>query len=435
MEKIKSCLTLTLLMVILLSFNIQASELSLDDCIELALQNRASIIIARGSEDLAKAGKRAALGAFLPNISANYRSSESKQRDIKTGSVGGPEFELPDQDGSSKGLSISGNIYLFNLSNFYNYAAAGAEQAKAELDVINSEHDLIYSVKLSFYAYLAFVEDVDVQEEAVKRSEEQLKLINSRYELGSASLSDVLKQKVQFGNDRLALLGAGDAVVTSKATLAYTIGMDPNSDIEFSKNYSNIQYEGSLNEAIDYALTNEPGLLASKKSVDGANHSVGSAMSRYLPYATASLSYSKLEGTSGDTLLFDFSSKTTSYGFNINWNIFDGFQREREITSAKVSQNNARALEAETRNLVIRDVKTAYFDIEQQNQAKEIAQDNVEAANEDLKISQEKYKLGAATILDLLDAQVSLKRAQVSLIRADFDLNLAVSKLENAMGK
>ena len=57
------------------------------------------------------------------------------------------------------------------------------------------------------------------------------------------------------------------------------------------------------------------------------------------------------------------------------------------------------------------------------------------AAEEDLKITREKYNLGAATILDLLDAQVSLKTAQVALIQVDFDLNLAVAKLENAMGK
>ena len=57
------------------------------------------------------------------------------------------------------------------------------------------------------------------------------------------------------------------------------------------------------------------------------------------------------------------------------------------------------------------------------------------AAEEDLKITQEKYNLGAATILDLLDAQVSLKEAQVALIQVDFGLNLAIAQLENAMGK
>ena len=140
---------------------------------------------------------------------------------------------------------------------------ANAIADAAHLDVINSEQDLIYSVKLTYYAYLASVENVDVQKEAVKRSEEQLKLIQSRYDLGSASLSDVLKQKVQFGNDQLTLLTAKNSVVTNKASLAYTIGLDPNAEHDFSRDYSVNEYFGTLEDAISFGLEHEPGYLDS----------------------------------------------------------------------------------------------------------------------------------------------------------------------------
>ena len=90
---------------------------------------------------------------------------------------------------------------------------------------------------------------------------------------------------------------------------------------------------------------------------------------------------------------------------------------------------------ADQRNLVASQIKTAYLNIQQLKEQKNVSQSNVDASTEDLKITQEKYNLGAATILDLLNAQVSLKQAQVTLIQADFDLNLAISRLENAMGK
>ena len=64
-----------------------------------------------------------------------------------------------------------------------------------------------------------------------------------------------------------------------------------------------------------------------------------------------------------------------------------------------------------------------------------VAQESVAAAEENMKIVQERYNLGAATILDLLTAQEDLKRAQVSYINSRFDLNLAIARLENAMGK
>ena len=244
-----------------------------------------------------------------------------------------------------------------------------------------------------------------------------------------------MTQKVLFGNERLALLRANNIVVTSKALLSYTIGLNPNQQVEFSSGYTTVEYEGSLDDAVTYGLAHEPGYLAAQKGVDAARHAVRSGYASYIPSVGGFASYQISDGSSGDTALFNFSSKTTSYGIGVNWTIFDGFSREARVTSAKVSLNNARAGLADIRNLLVQEIKSAYFEAEQQTLAKEVAGENVEAANENLKITQEKYNLGAATILDLLNAQVSLKDAQVALIRADFDLNLAISKLENAMGK
>ncbi len=260
-------------------------------------------------------------------------------------------------------------------------------------------------------------------------------MIQSRYDLGSASLSDVLKQKVQFGNDQLSLLTATNTVVTAEASLAYTIGLDPNENHKFAKEYTEHTYTGSIADAVSFGLTHEPGLLSAQSGLVAAKKGVKRSLAGYFPTVSANASYSKFTGTQAFPTVFDYSSNTVRYGFNVNWNIFDGFLTKRNVTSAKINRNNAMAQVAEQKNFLAREIKTAYFDIKQQKKSKNIAQANVEASTEDLKITQEKYNLGAATILDILNAQVSLKTAQVSYIRADFDLNLAVAKLENAMGK
>ncbi len=450
------------LLIPLVTTTAMSKELTLDDCIELALKNRASIIAVRGAETLAKWNQRTALGAFLPRVDASYSYSKTKLTDIQpdvdqrmpgdtiidTVVVGGTDTLMywyidivkdavpaPDQDRLRKSLGMGADISIFDLSNWFNYVGAKADRAKARLDVIGSEQDLIYGVKASYYAYLATVENVAVQEQAVERSKEQLKLIETKFELGSAAKSDVLKQKVRYGNDKLSLLSGQNAVVTTKADLAYTIGVDPGSDVEFSTDYSVREFHGTLQEAMSFGLEHEPGLLAAQKNVDAANHAVRSRWSEYLPKLTASAYVGWDDRTEGDTLTYDFSYRSATYGFQITYNIFDGFWRERNVSQAKIYRNNAMAGLADTRNLVSREIKTAYLDIERLKEQKKVAQENVDAAEEDLKITQEKYKLGAATILDLLDAQVSLKEAQVSLIRADFDLNLAIAKLKHAMGK
>jgi outer membrane protein TolC len=176
-------------------------------------------------------------------------------------------------------------------------------------------------------------------------------------------------------------------------------------------------------------------LLSLERSLSSSSRNLGSAKAQYLPKLGASASYTLSDGTRGDTATYNYSSKSFSYGFRVSWSIFDGFARERQVTQAKVTRNNVQAGLADARNLTISDIKTAYYNIEQLKEQKAVAGENVAAATEDIKITQEKYNLGAATILDLLDAQVSLKRAEVSRISADFDLNLAISKLEKSMGK
>lgn len=456
---------IAMLMVLGLSGSVSAEVYTLDDCIELALKTRASIIRARGAEQAAAADKRSAMGAFLPQLRGSYSYSKGTESDIVPSGIGYDSvFAFPDttifvngadttivvdvsmggigpysidaQDqGPNKSLNLRADMSLFDLSNIFNFSAARTAHAKAKLDVIASEQDLIYSVKVSYYAYLAYLQNVETQEEAAKRAEEQLKLVESKYELGSAAKSDVLKQKVQFGNDRLALLKAINSVANAKAALAFTVGLDPRNEHEFSTSYNINEYDGSLDEAILFGTNHNPTLLAQAKSVEYASHNVKATKATYLPTLSGYYNFSKNSGTVSYPVTFERSSISKSYGFSISMNIFDGFFREKRVTAAKVARNNAQAGYSDLHNRIASDVKVAYLEIEQLKVQKQVSEENVAAADEDLKITQEKYNLGAATILEMLDAQVSSKRAQVSLINVDFDLNLAVAKLEKSMGK
>ena len=432
MKSTISRLTFFIIMLLMLVSTSYGRDLTLNECIELALQNRSSIISARGSLDLAKANQRAALGAFLPSVRSSYSYTKGKETNIEPVDPG----EVDQQDiGPNKSLNVNASWTVVDFGNFFSYFSSRASAAAAHLDVIDSEQDLIYAVKLAYYQYLAAFENVDVQTEAFARSQEQLKLIESRYELGSASKSDVLKQKVQVGNDKLSLLQANNSVVNTKANLSYTIGLDPVIEVNYIVDQNTRDYTGSLDEAIQFGLTHEPGLLSLEKSVISSQRNVKSRYMDYLPSLSLSYNFNRFKGTQAYPTTFDYSSNTKTYGFSISWNIFDGFLREYNLKSAKVTLNNSRARFAEWRNMVTRDVKSAHSEIEQQRLSQQVAEDNVNASQEDLKITQEKYNLGAATILDLLNAQVSVKQAQVSKIQADFDLKLAIAKLENAMGK
>lgn len=417
-------------------------ELTLDDCVEIALRARETIIRTRGNERLAAAGKRAALGAFLPRVSARYSYSEDdytdQSRDVEVLVDSANQIYdtvtvfPPDAESSTKVLSVGADLALINIPNWFNYAGTRNSHRSAQLDVIASELDLIYSVKSAYYNYLANVENVETNEEALKRSREQLKLIESKYDLGSASLSDVLKQRVQVGNDRIELLRAQNAVTNSDATLAYTVGLDPNRSYTFAQTAPVQLFVGTLDQALEQGLANSPVILSSQEAVGAASDYAKAAWATYLPTVSGSWDYTKFDGLE----LGQFSSErtSTSLGFSVNWTIFDGFSREEGIVRQKVALNNARASLADNSNLVVQNIKAAFLNVSLNKEQKEVAQQNVESAGEDLKITQEKYNLGAATILDLLESQVSLKRAEVQLINADFNLKTATADLRRWIG-
>ena len=239
---------------------------------------------------------------------------------------------------------------------------------------------------------------------------------------------------MQYGNDKLGLLAAQNDVKIVKANLAYYIGIDVNDEVEFYDEFEPRVYDGTETEALDIGLSNHPGLLASEQNMISAKHGVKSAYGRYLPSITLGLS--KSWSADSWSRLKEFNSEDGSWTFSTTLSIpiFQGFSRKSSVTSAKVGLNNAKASLFYTKNNVALGIKESYLEIQRAREALQVAGENVEAAQEDMSLIQEKYNLGAATILELLDAQVSLITAQTSKVEADFDYNLAVAKLENAMG-
>jgi len=63
-----------------------------------------------------------------------------------------------------------------------------------------------------------------------------------------------------------------------------------------------------------------------------------------------------------------------------------------------------------------------------------VGESAVRSSEEDLRLAQERFKIGEGTILDVIDAQVNLRRAASTLVGARYDARLARAALMNAIG-
>ncbi|UCD18174.1 MAG: TolC family protein, partial [Candidatus Zixiibacteriota bacterium] len=341
-----------------------AEVLTLDDCISLALRNHESVVDAVGQVKVYNGNLWLEAGnSFLPGITASayVREIHATGPEVINGIQTGQMIS-----GVSKfyGIGIGAGMTLFNGGrNVHNYLRAKADKKRSEYLLESTRQDIIFLVKQKYFDYLRALDKKKISEEAVKRGEEQYKLASSKYEVGSASKSDVLKAKVQFGTDQLGLLSADNRVRTAHAELSYIIGIDVNSDAEFSGAYQQKEYNDTEQAALKFGLANHPGLQASAKYVTASKYDVRSAWGRFLPSVTLNVSRDWSNSRWSEVKKFNEVDGQWTITTSVNLPIFEQFWKKRELARTKATLNSARASYYYTRNNVAYGIKTAYLEI------------------------------------------------------------------------
>jgi outer membrane protein len=115
--------------------------------------------------------------------------------------------------------------------------------------------------------------------------------------------------------------------------------------------------------------------------------------------------------------------------------LFDNFQREQRVEQAQASRNEAQyRIRAQELQLTA-DVTGAYLTLVAQAKTVALQEQNAAKAKEELRLAQERYRVGAATFLDLSDARASYARAESERITAAYEYHKAFAALESAVGR
>ncbi len=428
---------IALLLIVLMAFgcaNVFAKTFTLDECIDMAKATDPDLERYRNTVNSSGSYVWAQMGNFLPSLSFSTGYSKSDEGGMFINPTTSEVFQNRTTRGYSAGFTS--NLTLFDgLQNIWGYLASKKAKQVADNNLISTESNLQYGVKGSYYLVLKSKRDLEVAEETVKRSEELLKLFQEKYELGSASLSEVLKQKVQYGNDKLTQVRSTNNYKLAKYQLALTIGLDPRVEIEVEDIELSKMSVEPLESLLKEATADHPALVSANAFESSAKYDVRSSYGSYLPRVDLSFSMGWSNDTFKDVVQLLPYEKSRTTGITFSWNIFDGFSREYNLSRSKASHNNAKATSFYTKNKVIKDVQDAYLGVKLAEETLAVTEETERSASEDMDLVQTKYNLGAAALWELLDAQVSLKSAQFNKVKAEFDYNLSHARLLNAMGK
>jgi outer membrane protein len=418
----------------------QEGRLTLDECVNIALEKSPDIII--GQFAVQRAGKDVVIARanFMPSINAGIGYDHSlvgPSSVLRVTSDGVKVPIAPDKTVSwASWAGVQVNQTLFNGGyNAFTYSQSRSLKKSAEFDFENTRQTVIYYVKERYYNLLKAEKLLAVQEETLQSFEESYKRAETLWQIGKVPKSDVLNAKYELESSRLALIEARNSLSIAHASLNHILGFDMDHEINVVDDLDVHEIEMGYEEVLENAFQNHPSLQKGSYDIKASKAGVHMAVSRFLPTISASYSYSWSHAKFSQIKdLFDTDYRW-SLGVSLSVPIFQGFNRTAFFSRAKLDYKTSMESWAQTKRDIAFEAKQAYFDVQQAQKKIAVTKNSIEYADENHRLNKEKYSLGAGTMLDLINAQLSASEAKTNYIQALYDYKFAVSRLQKAMGK
>ena len=405
--------------------------ISLQEAIELAHRNSPSAVQARGAIDNAAGQVKTTFNTYFPTVSASAGQSQSAGPRPNTDGTITPYVARP----WSYSTGLSTRLTLFDGGKRkFDLDARRAELRSAETSESAVRFNIALQVKQQYYAILASREAESAARIALDIAQQQLDAARARVNAGAAIISDSLRSFLAVGNAQLAVRTAQANVANASTALTRVVGSDV-LVTAFPSDTSAVAVVPIDSASIVNLATNGPTVRQAQATVTAATAAVKSARTSYLPTISSSFGYSG----SGFDRGFGVGGGSLSYSRNLSlsaaWNIWDGFARSEAVSRAQVTVANNEAQLRDARLLAQQNILQQIATLRNAEERMRIQQLSVMAAQEDLRVQQQRYNLGSSTQLEVSTSQNALNSARQSLIQARLDYRIARAQIEAIIGQ
>lgn len=421
----------------------QPKTLTLDEAKRIALERNLNVVQAQNNLESAESGVLAAYGRYLPSLSASGSWTRTQvEGPIYTQGIPIPGSNTKQTAGSFSAGLTAGLTLFDGFEREANLNRANANSAQTGHTLVRTKQSVVYQVESAYLNVLRREQLVRVSEENLKRDRRQLERIVESNRVGALSLADVYRQQSQVASDELSLINAQNEFDKASADLVALMGLSVADEYRFadatiSSSLDSTELSGTRRKYNDLgvltntALTARPDLLGAKENLDASSSGVTIARSNYFP------SLSATAGLNGNNEEFGrlFDYKTIFWGLRLSWTLFDGFATNQSVQSAVASRRNAEISLAQAERSIGVEVKKALLDLDAAMKQYEVSQKGLVSASEDRKIAEERYNLGAGTLLDLLVANANSVNAEANVVNASYNYIIAKRNVEYVLGE
>ena len=444
------------------------SALTLDQCIDYALENTVVVKNAVLDERIATARVRETVGIGLPQVSGNVTVIQNQKLPrfftsydptsgffdfsqvpgIQPGDVIAAQnfFQLK----SSGNAALNINQILFNGSYLVGLQAANTYKELSLRATDQTKEQLVEQVTKAYYSVLVNRERMKLFDTNIERVDSLFITTKALYENGFAESIDVDRIEVTLNNLKTERNKFEKLQELSVELLKFQMNYPKDQPLQVSGEFTRESVQVDLNSYLqDWDYKNRPDYQVLETNRKLQNLNLKNNYAAALPnlsafanmgYSTQSPSVSGLfktnsgvsdDGQVGPDKWYSFSS----FGVSLNIPLFSGLQRTYKVQQEKLTlQKIENGFTSLKRGIDI-EIKQATISYQNNQEALEAQERNMKLAQNIARVTKIKYEQGLGSNLEVVEAESSLKEAQINYYNALFDAAIAKTDLDKAFGK
>lgn len=406
---------------------------SLEDVIAYGLKNNSRIRSARTDIDIETSGLRSAKADRMPRLDLSSGVTKYKYPAPLTPIYGSPTsgITFPEFDRTLYDAGVSFILPLYRGGRLDRGVAIAELRKSIAEDLFRMDRqELVYNLTSMYYKILQIEKLRQANDESVKQLEAHKKNVELFFKAGTVPKVELLKTDTELAHARQSALITKNALESAYELLKTLMGVeDMNRKIMLAGEAGVDERYPSLDESVNAAFLKRPDYQATTKKLKISEERVGLAQGRRFPALNMVGDFNEKSGTDDD-----FKENWT-LGLRLSMPIFDGGTISADVSRSKMELLKAKEDERALRLEITREVRDAHLSIENAGDRINAASTAVESAKENLRIEQLKYKTGAGTSTDVIDAQTILLRAETDYYQALYDKYIALASLRRAIGE
>jgi outer membrane protein len=413
--------------------------LTLEDALQMALDNNPTIVAARERIGAQKAVLGQQMAAYYPTIVMNnfYRT--------------GTEVNTTSSVSTNGAFDTYSSVAALNMT-LYNFGKReGTVQAAREtLDATGFNYDttvsnVILSVKQAYYAYLGFKAIVKVNEDTVKDRQQTVNQTQGFFDVGTRARIDVVRAEANLYSAQADLITAKNAVQVGWVVLKNTIGVRnlPERPLVDVSAAPTISPPYSLDQAREIAYANRAELKSFAAQKRAQDQTIATARRGHLPDIILDSNYRNANVGNTTINLGGRAVKLDAFPLlpgwqvqlSLNFPIFDGFRTTNRVEESLRTYYVISAQEEQQRQQVALDVEQSYLNLLSVSERLKANEAAAKASQENLDLANGRYNVGVGSIIEVTDAETLYTTSQTTYVRTLYDYKIAEAQFQRAIGR